>query len=129
MEIIDAVLENQPATEEELRYTLVAYQALATWDREYLLRFAAEDKKDRPSPLSAYLQANESFKRWKRALAQDPKVYTGWNNDPANPEYQHRRKIALKLFDKAMKGELPNQQRAAVAALKPPPVKEVVKGG
>lgn len=114
MEIIDAVLEDKPATEEELRYGLVAFQALATWDREYLLRFAAEDEKDRPTALRTYLEANESFKRWKHALAQDPKVYTGWNNDPANPEYQHRRKIALKLFDKAMKGELP---------------KEVVKGG
>lgn len=129
MEITDAVLENQSATEEEVRYALIAFQSLATFDRMFLIRFAAEDPKDRPSALSANIQANECFKRWKRALAQDAKVWVGWNNDPANPEYQQRRKVALKIFEKAMKGELPNQKRAAAAALKPPPVREVVKGG
>lgn len=52
----------------------------------------------------------ESFNRRKRAYEKDPKTYVGPNNDPANPDYQKRREIALKICDKAMKGELPNQE-------------------
>lgn len=107
-QIMDAVKENQPATEEELRYTLLAMDALSHWDRNFLIRFAGNDK---PNVVRCELEANESFRRWKTALGAEPKTYVGWNNDPANPEYQRRRSIALKIADKALKGELPNQKR------------------
>jgi hypothetical protein len=109
-EIIDAAKSNSSASEEELRYALVALEGLSVFDRTFLIRFAGDDP---PSSLCCKMEATESFRRFKTALAKDPKEWLGPNNDPANPEYQRRRSIALKIFDKALAGELPTQKKPA----------------
>ena len=109
-DILEAVKANQAATEEELRYALLAADALRHFDHSFLFRFAGPDA---PNALRAKMEGTETFNRAKRAFAVDPKSYVGWNNDPANPEYQKRRAVALKIFDKAMRGELPNQKGRA----------------
>jgi hypothetical protein len=54
------------------------------------------------STRSAVWQADKSFKRWKMAIAKPPEEYGGWENDPSNPEYQKRRTLSLKLFEKVI---------------------------
>jgi hypothetical protein len=52
------------------------------------------------------------FQMGKRLMAADPKVWLGPDRDYSKPENRKRREIAVKLFDKACEGELPNQKRA-----------------
>lgn len=84
-EVLELVKGGGDATEEELRYTLIALEALSTMDGSALRR-------------ASRMEWGERFTRWKRALNQQPKKYVGWNNDPDNPDYQRRRKESLALL-------------------------------
>jgi hypothetical protein len=107
-QIIDAAKSGHPATEEELRYALCALDSLATFDKMDLMKIGSREQEGR-KVLGAWMYYEESFNRWKRALAVDPKTWLGPNNDPANPEYQRRRVVANKILDAAIAGKLPNQ--------------------
>ncbi len=99
-EIIDAVRNGERPDYEELRYAICALEALATFDRQALMKLA-ETEREGKNPIltrSAVFQFEESFNRTKRARGADPKSYVGWNNDPENPEFLQRRKAAIKLM-------------------------------
>lgn len=93
-EILDAVATNAPATETELRYALQVMTNLVALDR---MDMRNENKRH------ASVVWGESFRRHKRALAQEPTAYLGWDNDPENPEYQRRRQTSLRLAEMVMK--------------------------
>lgn len=104
-EIIEAVKANERPDYEELRYALLAVSFLHFMDHTEVRKRAARAD----ATTFDKLNFSESFNRSKRAMAADPKTYVGWNNDPENPAYQARVKLANKLVEKAIAGDLPNQ--------------------
>ena len=95
IEIINAAKCGEEATSNELRYAVCALESLSTFDSMALRRIA-----EKPSELYAKMQHEESFNRWKRALAKSPKDWLGWDNDPLNPAFVERRKAAIQFADK-----------------------------
>jgi len=101
LEIIDSAKSGQMPTHEECYYAMLALSALHYFDHRALLGLVDEKHSQK---WWIELQSDESFKRFKVALDKSPKDWIGWEEDPANPEYQQRRNIGIKLFDKALKG-------------------------
>jgi hypothetical protein len=97
-EIIDAAKVGEPTTHEECLYALLAYSGLCHFDSSALRQLAFEPSKFR----TPERQAEESFKRWKAALAKSPKDWLGPDNDPANAECRERVRMARRLFDKVV---------------------------
>jgi len=77
---------------------MLALVSLHTFDFMALQRLANPPKSRTPE-----LEYKDSWKRAKKACGKNPKDWVGPNNDPANPEYQRRRRIALALFKKVTK--------------------------
>jgi hypothetical protein len=102
-EIIDTVRDGERPDYEDLRYAICALDALITFDRMAFMKLAkAESAGKKPfMTTSAQWQWEEHFGRHKRAGAKPPKEYVGWNNDPDNPEFLERRKLATKIMTKA----------------------------
>ncbi len=101
-EIITAAKDGEKPSYDELLYALVALEALFTFDHSFVVELPYKPSHQKHPEL----WSEESFNRVKRAMEKPPKDWLGWNNDPANPEYQKRRKVALAIWDKATKGEL-----------------------
>lgn len=95
-EIVEAAKVGEPTTHEECLYALLAYSGLSYFDSSALRDLAFSPSKFR----TAEGEAEESFRRWKAALAKSPKDYLGPGNDPANPECQQRVRLARRLFEK-----------------------------
>mgnify|MGYP001589394393 CR=1 FL=1 len=95
-DIIEAAKIGEPTTHEECLYALLAYSSLAQFDSLALRQLAFKQSQFR-TPAQ---QAEESFKRWKKALAKSPKDWLGQSNDPANDECRTRVKMARQLFAK-----------------------------
>lgn len=89
---------------DELLYALLAVDALAHFDAQFVLHLS--DQVGKLTPQMAEFWAEESFQRNKEALNADPKAWLGWDNDPANPEYRKRRRIAVRLAEAALAGKL-----------------------
>jgi len=98
LEIIEATKAGEKPDYEELRYALLAVDALLTFSSRALMRLADKEKENR----RIILAHDEDFRRVKAALGKTPKEWVGWNNDPENPEYQRRIKVSRKLFDHVM---------------------------
>lgn len=95
-EIIELVRDgNLDVSPEDLRFSVLVLSALLTLDFTNLIRL-----KKYPNRLGIESALEEHFNRTKRAYAEPPKKYMGWNNDPDNPEYQERRKIAFNIMNK-----------------------------
>lgn len=92
-DIIESAKSNQPMTTEEARCALCAMDGLSTFDRMAIRRLAAKDE-------GAMRVAEGMHTRWHNALSLTPRAYLGETYDPANPDYQSRRKASLKLFEK-----------------------------
>lgn len=60
--------------------------------------------------LSKSLCEND-FQMGKSLMGADPKKWLGPDRDYSKPENRKRREICLKLYDKASRGELPNQKQ------------------
>lgn len=101
-ELIEAVKNNEQPVYEELRYAVLALESLLSFDSQAFIGLAEAEREQRKPLLtgSAVFQWEEHFNRNKRALGTVPKEWIGWENDPGNPEYQKRRQIALKLWEK-----------------------------
>ena len=97
-EIITAAKDGQVPAQDELLYALLALDALLTFDHSFIIELPGKPEHQK----HLELWAEESFGRVKRAMDKSPKDWLGWNNDPANPEYQRRRKIALGICERAM---------------------------
>lgn len=105
IDIIDAVKNNEKSDYDELRYAVLALSALNTFDSMAIGKLA-EGEREKKKPFMTYSaewQFKESFNRNKRAFDKSPKEWIGWDSDPENPEYQKRRKISIKIFDKFLK--------------------------
>lgn len=97
-DIIEAAKIGEPTTHEECLYALLAYSGLSHFDSSALRQLAFEPSKFR----TPEFQAEESFRRWKMALAKSPKDWLGPSNDPANEECRERVRMARRLFDKVV---------------------------
>ena len=106
-EIIEDVKLNNPVDEQDLRYALLAESYLCNMKSALLLDIY---QKDKPRMYDKRIEIN--LEAGSKALNKPPKEWLGWNNDPANPEYQKFHQLGMKLVDKALKGELPNQKKA-----------------
>jgi hypothetical protein len=92
-EIINEVKDGGRPEYEDLRYALIALDALAYFDKRALMGIQGKGN-------YTVDYVAESFARWKVAFDKPPKEYVGKNNDPDNPAVQRRRRVALKLLDK-----------------------------
>lgn len=110
LEITEAIKDGEKPTYEELYYSVIALQALHHFDSHYLIELAYDESGPFNNP---EFKAEESFKRNKKAFATPPKDYVGWSNDPANPDYQARRRVFKKIVDAALGGELPQAIKGA----------------
>jgi hypothetical protein len=102
-EIIDAVRDGERVDYDDLRYAVCALEALTIFDRMAFMKLAEAEREGKKPILtrSAQWQWEEHFNRQKRARSAPPKEYVGWNNDPDNPEFQARRKVASKVMERA----------------------------
>lgn len=101
-EIIDEIRNGGKPDYEDMKYAVCALDALLTFDRMALSNLAEAEQNGKKPILtrSAKWQYKEYFNRTKRALEKPPKEWVGWNNDPENPEFQSRRKLANKIYCK-----------------------------
>ena len=98
-EIIEAVQEQQPATEEELRLALLCCHYSLTLAQRYDFETASE--------MALRMGAKETFERNFRMMKSDPTVYLGANWTPGTSENKAQRdrsKRVLKAFE-ASKGK------------------------
>ena len=98
-EIIESAKVGETTTHEECLYALLAYASLAYFDRRALQQLAFKPSRFR-TPQS---ESEESFRRWKTALAKSPKDWLGHGNDPANVECRQRVQKARQLLDNLSK--------------------------
>ena len=101
-DIIEAAKSNSSATEEEFRYALCVMDAQSTFDTMDLRHLCS-------GKMKADGISENRYYRWKRALETSPKDYLGDSYDPANPDYQKRRAVSLKIAEKFLKKELKNE--------------------
>lgn len=99
-EIIDDVKSGGRPDYEELRYGMLVYQFLHFMDSRNLHKELTDPT---TNELARKMKLENSFQMHKSALEHSPKDYIG-SDDPDNPEYQRRRKIAnnlaMKFLDK-----------------------------
>lgn len=107
-EIVEAAKDGRYTAGEELLYAALALSALQYFDQHALFQLAHEPSRFR----TPAREAAESFRRAKTALAKSPKEWVGWNNDPANPDYQRSRRTAKALADAVItRGEVLSAQQ------------------
>jgi hypothetical protein len=109
-DIIEATKKNEKPEYDELRYSLLALTGILNLVNSELTTLYVEGKM--PNEFIRKLKLDGICSMYGKALRKPPKEYLGWNNDPENPDYQRFHEIGLKLVDKALKGELPNQKKA-----------------
>jgi hypothetical protein len=110
-DIIEATKKNERPEYDELRYSILVMTGILNLVNHELAEIYVTGKM--PSEFSRKLKlSGGSVTMYGEALRKPPKEYLGWNNDPENPDYQRFHEIGLKLVDKALKGELPNQKKA-----------------
>jgi hypothetical protein len=103
-QIIEEVGDGGRPDYDDLRYALVAVNALRGFDQRALLNLV-RGKREGKKPVLAYdpeYQANESFKRAANAFAKPPKEYVGPAHDPDTEECQRSRRISKKILNKVL---------------------------
>lgn len=108
IEIIEECKNGGIPSIDEMRLAICAMSGLSSFDTSALRKlYEAETENKKPIlTYSAKFQAEESHSRWHKALNVTPREYLGESFDPDNTEVQKRRKIALKIFEKACNGTL-----------------------
>jgi len=100
-EIITEIKAGQKPDYDDLRYSVLALDALLYFDSKQIRDAAAEYAAGKvPKIQTPEFRHNESFRRNKAAFEKNPKQYVGWNNDPENPEYLKRVETSIRLFKK-----------------------------
>ena len=94
-DILSAVKDGERPSFEEMKYCLLAIEALQFFDQR-AIKNLAEDK----SLFNAKMQKEESINRMDRCLHTDAEQYVGWENDPNNPEFQKKRESMKRILDK-----------------------------
>lgn len=108
LEIIIAVQESQPATEEELRLALLALSGINHFIQHDLDDIVEAITEQKPF---AILKMKAEFSKGTRerlfqGIKKDPREWLGPGNTPGNPEYESRRELAKKVFKRATGVEL-----------------------
>lgn len=103
-EIIEALKTGGTTpSSDELTYACLALEQLWVWDarhyREAVLTPKAES--------FMKMRLENDFQRGKKALLADPKVWLGPSHDWSNPENRKRRAVAVRLYERAVTGQLP----------------------
>jgi hypothetical protein len=98
-EITNDISDGIKPSYEEIFYSLLVYKALHYFDHADLYRIY---EKPDAKIFGIEWTVNESHKRFKKWLDQDPKITIGWENDPENKDYLSRVKIEKNFFDKFM---------------------------
>ena len=105
LEIIVAVKDSTPVTEEELRMALLALSGIEYFSASHVRRFAALKNAD---PLFEFLRAEAE--RWGterfNALKKDPLEWLGPTNIPGSTEYKDRMALGKKIVKSATGLEL-----------------------
>lgn len=104
-EIVDGAKDGQKPTYDECYWAMLALSALLAFDQDTIAKMPEEER-----VFIREIRANESLKRNQQAFKVPPQKYVGWSNDPANPDYQRRRRIFKKIADKALKDESGNDK-------------------
>lgn len=100
-EIITEIKAGQKPNYDELKYSVLALDALLYFDSKQVRDAAADYMAGKVSKImTPEFRYNESFRRNKAAFEKNPKEYVGWNNDPENPEYLKRVIDSNRLFEK-----------------------------
>ena len=94
-QILDAIKDNGKADYEELRYALLAVDALRHLDARALQRLRKQVEHGQDPRAMVRLSADESYRTVSGAMRTPPKAWLGPNHDPENPEYQAVRKAAF----------------------------------
>ena len=106
MDIVEAVQEQQPVTEEELRLALLCVFYDSQADSRFMADLAgAGDVVGVPAPMMAI--AKEHYARRFRMLKADPAVYLGPNWTPGTPENTRQRATSKAILERflATKGD------------------------
>jgi hypothetical protein len=108
LEIIIAVKESQPVTEEELRLALLALSGINHFVEHDLNGLIEAIEAGKPAP---FLKMKAEFckgtrERLFQGIKKDPREWLGPGNIPGNPEYEARMKIGKAIFKKATGVEL-----------------------
>jgi hypothetical protein len=104
--IIENCKLNKEVGNDELKYAVIALTSLMNMSMSTLRNFYKNDMK-----IFEKMRLENIHNAYSKALNKSPKDWLGWDNDPANPEYQKFHAWGSKLVDKALKGELPNQKK------------------
>jgi hypothetical protein len=100
LEIIIAVKESKPATEDELRLALLVMSNMEHLVRRELEALAAAVEQDKPSAKLRVGFARKTLETMFYARKKDPLEWLGPENTPGNPEYERRYAMAIKLLEK-----------------------------
>lgn len=104
-EIIEAIKSGQDPTQAELYWSVLAMDALSTFDAGDIRKMAELEMEGKKGPLfTAEYVYKTSFDRWHRALNKDPKSWVGPNHDPKTTGYQKQREISRRIAKKIADG-------------------------
>ena len=103
LQIIIAVKESQPVTEEELRLALLALSGINHFVQHDLDGLIEAIEEGKPAP---FLKMKAEFMKGTRerlfqGIKKDPREWLGPGNIPGNPEYDQRLKMAKNIFKQA----------------------------
>jgi hypothetical protein len=98
-EILEDVKSNIDVDKDELKYCLLAIDAMSTMTSS---SFHSLLNKEKQWKIAIPLKIENNFYAWKRLLKASPIDWLG-DNIPENKEYQSKRRIALGLFNKFSK--------------------------
>lgn len=87
-EILEDAEDGGTPEYDELRYAVLALNALITFDGVSMVRAASDKTMDHSQALQDHIR------RVSGARSTHPKLWLGWENDPENPEHQERRRAA-----------------------------------
>lgn len=106
-DIVEEVAHGKKPDYDDLRYAVVALNALPSFDQRAILDLYRA-KKEGKRPILRFdpeHQANESFTRTQNAFSKPPKEYVGPSHDPDTEECQRMRKISKKILSKVLSRE------------------------
>ncbi len=102
LEIVDEIKDGLKPEYEDLRFAVLALDALLYFESNAIKNIAEGARKNQKPFLNSdpLYQSEESFNRRKKVFAKPPKEWVGESHDPDNSEYQKFRKGSKKLFEK-----------------------------
>lgn len=94
LDIIIAVQESQPATEEELRTCIVAMAAFDYFTSSNLAKLVEAIDSGKQVRIDIYKSESKKWAETKFCAQKKPMIeWVGEDNMPGNPEYEARRKM------------------------------------